>query len=49
MRCASVACENAVHEMERVARKIIPKGNMRENDVWTVLHAEKIRRGGEGI
>ena len=49
IRCASVACENAVYEMERIARNDIPKGNMSENDVWTVLHAENIKRGGEWI
>ena len=35
--------------MERVAREDIPKGNMSENDIWAVLHAENIRRGGEWI
>ena len=49
IRCASVACENAVYEMERVARKDIPKGNMSENDVWAVLPAEIIKRVGEWI
>ncbi len=49
MRCASVACETAVLEMERVARDGIPKGNMSEDDIWAVLHAENIRRGGEWI
>lgn len=49
MRCANHACETAVAEMERVARADIPKGNMSEDDVWAVLHAENIRRGGEWI
>ena len=35
--------------MERVARENIPIGNMSENDIWAVLHAENIRRGGEWI
>jgi Xaa-Pro aminopeptidase len=49
MRCASHACEAAVAEMERAARSGIPGGRMSEDDVWSVLHAENIRRGGEWI
>ena len=49
MRCASHACEAAVAEMERAARAGIPGGRMSEDDVWAVLHAENIRRGGEWI
>jgi Xaa-Pro aminopeptidase len=49
MRCASHACEAACYEMERIARQDIPNGNMSEDDVWAVLHAENIRRGGEWI
>ena len=49
MRCASHACESAVAEMERAARSGIPGGRMSEDDVWSVLHAENIRRGGEWI
>ena len=49
MRCASHACEAAVAEMERFARDKIPGGNVSEDDVWAVLHAENIRRGGEWI
>ncbi|MDX5384186.1 MAG: aminopeptidase P family N-terminal domain-containing protein, partial [Rhodobacterales bacterium] len=49
MRCASHACEAAVAEMERAARSGIPGGRMSEDDVWAVLHAENIRRGGEWI
>lgn len=49
MRCASVACENAVAIMEDAARSGVPQGNMSEDDIWAVLHAENIRRGGEWI
>ena len=49
MRCASVACENSVHLMESFARKNVPNGNVSENDIWAVLHAENIKRGGEWI
>ncbi|MDH3660631.1 MAG: Xaa-Pro peptidase family protein [Alphaproteobacteria bacterium] len=49
MRCASHACENAIAEMERKARAGVPGGSMSEDDVWAVLHAENIRRGGEWI
>ena len=44
MRCAVHACEAAVDEMRRQAAP-----GMTENDVWAVLHAENIRRGGEWI
>lgn len=49
MRCAHHACETAVAEMERAARAGVPGGNMSEDDIWAVLHAENIRRGGEWI
>jgi len=49
MRCASHACEIAVAVMERAARSGVPRGNMSEDDIWAVLHAENIRRGGEWI
>jgi len=49
MRCAVHACESSVSIMERYARKNIPCGNISEDDVWSVLHAENIRRGGEWI
>jgi Xaa-Pro aminopeptidase len=49
MRCASHACETACAEMERAAREGVPRGNMSEDDIWAVLHAENIRRGGEWI
>lgn len=44
MRCAMHACEAAVAEMERQAAP-----NMTENEIWAVLHAENIKRGGEWI
>ena len=49
MRCASKACENAVAIMEQKARIDVPKGNTSEDDIWAVLHAENIKRGGEWI
>jgi Xaa-Pro aminopeptidase len=49
MRCASHACEAAVAEMERFARAAVPGGGVSEDDIWAVLHAENIRRGGEWI
>ena len=49
MRCASHACETAMGEMEKAARAGVPKGHMSEDDIWAVLHAENIRRGGEWI
>ena len=49
MRCASEACENAVAVMEQKARIDVPKGNTSEDDIWAVLHAENIKRGGEWI
>ena len=49
MRCASHACETAVGIMEAAARSGVPQGNMSEDDIWAVLHAENIRRGGEWI
>ncbi|MGR3547232.1 MAG: dimethylsulfonioproprionate lyase DddP [Roseovarius sp.] len=49
MRCASHACEAAVAEMERFARQAVPGGGVSEDDIWAVLHAENIRRGGEWI
>lgn len=44
MRCSVHACEAAMYEMEAQA-----KPGLTENDVWAVLHAENIRRGGEWI
>ncbi|MEM1237711.1 MAG: dimethylsulfonioproprionate lyase DddP [Pseudomonadota bacterium] len=49
MRCASHACELAVHEMEKFARANVGDGKTCEDDIWAVLHAENIRRGGEWI
>ncbi len=44
MRCALHSCETALAEMERAC---VPGAT--EADVWAVLHAENIRRGGEWI
>jgi Xaa-Pro aminopeptidase len=44
LRCAVHSCERAVAAMEAVAAP-----GMTEDDVWAVLHAENIRRGGEWI
>jgi Xaa-Pro aminopeptidase len=49
MRCASHACESAVAAMEAFARQNVPNGSTSEDDIWAVLHAENIRRGGEWI
>ena len=49
MRCAHHACESAIAAMERATRSGVPQGGMSEDDVWAVLHAENIRRGGEWI
>ena len=35
--------------MEDFARTRVPGGNISEDDIWAVLHAENIRRGGEWI
>lgn len=49
MRCASHACETSVKAMEDFARENIPQGGVSEDDVWAVMHAENIKRGGEWI
>ena len=49
MRGASHACETAMAEMEYFARSQVPGGRVSEDDIWAVLHAENIRRGGEWI
>ncbi len=49
MRCASHACESSVRAMEDYAREFGPTGTVSEDEVWAVLHAENIRRGGEWI
>ena len=41
--------EKAVAEMENFARDRICGGGISEDDVWAVLHAENIKRGGEWI
>ena len=49
MRCANHACETSVKVMEDFARTNVPLGQTSEDDIWAVLHAENIRRGGEWI
>ena len=49
MRCASHACESAVKAMEDFARAHGPGGEVSEVEIWAVLHAENIKRGGEWI
>ena len=49
MRCAVHTGEKAVAEMENFARDRICGGGISEDDVWAVLHAENIKRGGEWI
>ena len=49
MRCACHAGETAIAIMEDAARSGVPLGTMSEDDIWAVLHAENIRRGGEWI
>ncbi len=49
MRCASHACETSVKAMEDFARLQVPKGGVSEDDIWAVMHAENIKRGGEWI
>ncbi len=44
MRCAMHSCEASVAAMEAAVEP-----GMTENDVWAVLHAENIKRGGEWI
>ena len=44
MRCAIHSCEIALDRMRDAVRP-----GVTENDVWAVLHAENIRRGGEWI
>ncbi len=44
MRCASHACETSVKAMEDAIQPGIS-----ENELWSVLHAENIKRGGEWI
>lgn len=49
MRCSVHACEVAMAEMERFTRTHVPGGGVSEDDIWALLHAENIRRGGEWI
>ncbi|MEP4194197.1 MAG: dimethylsulfonioproprionate lyase DddP [Aliishimia sp.] len=49
MRCANHSCETSVKLMEDFARSHIPGGNVSEDDIWAVMHAENIKRGGEWI
>jgi len=49
MRCANHACETSVKAMEDFARAHVGDGKTSEDDVWAILHAENIRRGGEWI
>ena len=49
MRCANHACETAVKAMEDFARANVGDGKTSEDDIWAVLHAENIKRGGEWI
>lgn len=49
MRCASHACETTVRLMEDFARENVPLGTTSEDDIWAVMHAENIKRGGEWI
>ncbi|HBN31553.1 MAG TPA: peptidase M24, partial [Rhodobacteraceae bacterium] len=49
MRCAHHACNSAVAKMEAFSRQNVPLGQTSEDDIWSVLHAENIKRGGEWI
>lgn len=49
MRCANHACETSMRIMEDFTRENVPGGDVSEDDIWAVLHAENIRRGGEWI
>ena len=49
MRCSVHACETAVGLMEDFARANVGQHEVSEDDIWAVLHAENIKRGGEWI
>ncbi|MEP5633412.1 MAG: dimethylsulfonioproprionate lyase DddP [Tateyamaria sp.] len=49
MRCANHACETTVRKMEDFARANVGDGSTCEDDIWAILHAENIKRGGEWI
>ncbi len=44
MRCAMAACEAAMYEMEYAI-----EAGKSENEIWSVLHAGNIKRGGEWL
>ena len=44
MRCSILACEKSIEVMENNV-----KPGMTENEIWAILHAENIKRGGEWI
>ena len=44
MRCAIAACEAAMREMQDAG-----KPGMSEDEIWSVLHAGNVRRGGEWL
>ncbi|MEM8870546.1 MAG: dimethylsulfonioproprionate lyase DddP [Pseudomonadota bacterium] len=44
MRCSMLACEHSIAAMEAAARP-----GQTEDDIWAVMHAENIKRGGEWI
>ena len=44
MRCAVAACEAAMYEMEDAI-----EAGKSENEIWSVLHAGNIKRGGEWL
>ena len=44
MRCAITACEAAMHEMQDAI-----EAGKSENEIWSVLHAGNIKRGGEWL
>ena len=44
MRCSILSCEKSIEVMENNV-----KPGMTENEIWAILHAENIKRGGEWI
>jgi Xaa-Pro aminopeptidase len=44
MRCCIAACEAAMHEMQDAI-----EAGKSENEIWSVLHAGNIKRGGEWL
>ncbi len=49
MRCAIQSCEASMYAMEDFARTHVGNGMTCEDDIWAILHAENIKRGGEWI